>query len=807
MSKKVSQTTYAQKASASAGAKSRATPSNTNTAIGTSTQGQRVPPVNESKWATPLTFAQKVQGIKEHEKPAGSDRFLFLVMNLIGTLVEVTLKNGDSYEGVLHASCPPEDGFGIVLKMVKKLSPPPKSVKANPLLTWLIVKSSEFASLSAKAVSFDSHPSSKYSDSDIFRTDTDISRGFAGGMKTLEKWEPAEGEGSADDFTMMDDNGTAGWDQFATNESLYGVTTDFNMDNYTTVLDKSSPDYRRREAEAARIASEIEKSSVSHNPHLLDERNIAVDDGMDEEDKYSGVLRTPVPAINQKACPPSNKYVPPQVRKPDTKPLQQPRKTQEVSIPPFVPKVEKKVEFQSLSKPPANDNSPATEKNKFEVVTTAGNVSVSSEKKKIDLNTPTEKRDLKLTSPLINQINAMQSLQSKDGKPIYTGHGPHTGVDVAWQEFTHLEKQRIQMKRQHLLQKEKDGVINDFKAFSATFKINSPIPDDMLPILNKDKTVSEEKEQPSKQKSSSKSSEYSDVKKPSNLTTQSNTVKNQTTSHTQPSTTELAAQDSAMEKKTFKFNPAATEFKLSATLPEFVPGGGMSSLSSVATLNSVSTQDKSNAGYDGRGKSKQYNSGKSGYQTGLKNGYQKNLGPMRPTNFGAPIMYDYENTGYMTGPPPPMDPNGQPYGGYYGPVYVQNGFRPQMQPPIMPPHMQPGRSFSGMPMNGPPQPYPGMSMAGPPLHGFMPGAPVYYAGPPMPMYPPPGAMVGPPPPQVMRYPKGQHVPPGTYPPDMAHFPPGPAVPGQHGWSQGESLQEQNSPPSESPTGSNEPPTN
>ncbi|KAJ3260317.1 hypothetical protein HK103_000952 [Boothiomyces macroporosus] len=81
------------------------------------------------------------------------------------------------------------------------------------------------------------------------------------------------------------------WDQFAVNEQKFGVSTDFNEDIYTTVLDKSGHDFKKREAEAARIAREIEKG-VSNNAHIAEERGQTVaQDDSDEETKYSSVIR------------------------------------------------------------------------------------------------------------------------------------------------------------------------------------------------------------------------------------------------------------------------------------------------------------------------------------------------------------------------------------------------------------------------------------------------------------------------------------------------------------------------------------
>lgn len=83
-------------------------------------------------------------------------------------------------------------------------------------------------------------------------------------------------------------SGGAGWDQFAVNERLFGLKTDYDETIYTTAIDKSHPEYSKRYAAADRKAREIE-NSVANNRHVEEERmadNLAVDDsGLDEEDK------------------------------------------------------------------------------------------------------------------------------------------------------------------------------------------------------------------------------------------------------------------------------------------------------------------------------------------------------------------------------------------------------------------------------------------------------------------------------------------------------------------------------------------
>ena len=75
------------------------------------------------------------------------------------------------------------------------------------------------------------------------------------------------------------------WDQFQANEKRFGLKSDYNENIYTTTIDRSHPDYRRREADALRIAQEIEGGQAS-NAHVREERGFShPEDVMDEEDR------------------------------------------------------------------------------------------------------------------------------------------------------------------------------------------------------------------------------------------------------------------------------------------------------------------------------------------------------------------------------------------------------------------------------------------------------------------------------------------------------------------------------------------
>jgi PAB1-binding protein PBP1 len=123
-----------------------------------------------------------------------------------------------------------------------------------------------------------------------FRTDAAISGNSFRGEKTLKPWvadDSIETDISLESNRNKSSTG-AGWDQFEANSRLFGLTTDYDENIYTTTIDKSHPDYVKKYAEADRKAREIE-NSVANNSHVAEERivdNLTADDsGITEEDK------------------------------------------------------------------------------------------------------------------------------------------------------------------------------------------------------------------------------------------------------------------------------------------------------------------------------------------------------------------------------------------------------------------------------------------------------------------------------------------------------------------------------------------
>jgi len=84
---------------------------------------------------------------------------------------------------------------------------------------------------------------------------------------------------------MASDNAGT-WDQFAVNERLFGIKTNYDESFYTTTIDKSHPQYRERMAAAERKAREIERSTAATS-HVAEERvmDFVGGDDRDEEEK------------------------------------------------------------------------------------------------------------------------------------------------------------------------------------------------------------------------------------------------------------------------------------------------------------------------------------------------------------------------------------------------------------------------------------------------------------------------------------------------------------------------------------------
>lgn len=121
-----------------------------------------------------------------------------------------------------------------------------------------------------------------------FRTDSAISTGRQASERVLQPWVPDGGPDVDLSLEQSSSNDGRPWDQFAVNERLFNVKSNYHENIYTTTIDKSHPQYKERLAAAEKKAREIERSAPA-TAHVAEERIMDYAGGDDkkgdEEDK------------------------------------------------------------------------------------------------------------------------------------------------------------------------------------------------------------------------------------------------------------------------------------------------------------------------------------------------------------------------------------------------------------------------------------------------------------------------------------------------------------------------------------------
>lgn len=438
----------------------------------------------------------------------------------------MTVKGGAKYTGTFSGALT-EGEFGVSLKHARKELVTDGSKGANPkfnpnpVIPTFVIPSKDLIDVQAEDIDLyavDATPNK----GDTFRTDAEISGRGDNQQRELRRWAPDDSENFGNVMSSgLESKSTGTWDQFAVNEQLFGTKTDYDEDFYTTKLNKDRPDYAEIEKRAARIAREIETSTVS-NPHMAEERNMTTDDsGLDEEDKYGAVVRGP------------NAYTP-----------------------------------------------PAARKDKSEVSQTARG------------NAPTDLATADSSIP----VQAVQSATlpvtaDESGSPVGNDAKAEPAIVSTFRQWVGDEKQKYMVKKQALAKKEKDGRLADLLKFSQSFKLKTPVPQDLVPILAKDKEKQEEIVQKAKTTASPKaenktleatsSASLQDADSKSNATVKlpgpavssavspATKVNTAAIAPTKPSTSSLSP--SSANAQSFKFNIKASSFKPNPKAATFAP--------------------------------------------------------------------------------------------------------------------------------------------------------------------------------------------------------------------------------------------
>ncbi|SLM34481.1 LsmAD domain [Lasallia pustulata] len=427
-----------------------------------------------------------------------NDRFLFLLANFIGLQSTVTVKNGDTFSGIL-TSCALENNeptyFFKMVRRVKLASEAESNGVVNSEVEYIgsgedhamSFEAKDVIDLAVKDVSFNVQDKGQNGATTAFRTDADISGNLAFRERSLQRWQPPAADADVDVSLEADTTGSGTWDQFEANSQLFGLKSDYDENIYTTRIDRQNPQYQQRLAAAEKIAQEIDAGSAT-NAHVREERNLTVDDdGLDEEEKYSGVRR------NGAEYPPlqpsqQNKYTPPARRAPTGQPTV-----------PGAP-VDPAIISSQIARPDSKAQEPRkATSNQPEV--SAGTANTESNhppeppKEAASIVPVTNENTVKAAVPPVTSKVPLSSVVASSSRKNDTFNGTpnvETAVLDSFRQFASNEKMKVQDHHRNRASKDKAVKLNDLMKFSKNFKLLTPVPKDLVPILAKDKSKQEE---------------------------------------------------------------------------------------------------------------------------------------------------------------------------------------------------------------------------------------------------------------------------------------------------------------------------
>ncbi|CAG8696326.1 1279_t:CDS:10, partial [Acaulospora morrowiae] len=166
-----------------------------------------------------------------------------------------------------------------------------------------------------------------------------------------------------------------------------------------------------------------------------------------------------------------------------------------------------------------------------------------------------------------------------DGRPI------EAVIVKTFRKFANHEKERLQQRKQAIFKKEMDGRVAELLKWGQNFKLNSPLPKDLIPILTKDETKRQQlaaKSEAAMPKEKTSSTPTSDVKtelsKPvikieedkSQSNGESKSVPEKVASD-KPTSAADKAPPQLSPSRTLATTPTNTQFKLNAKASEWKP--------------------------------------------------------------------------------------------------------------------------------------------------------------------------------------------------------------------------------------------
>ncbi|GAB1525096.1 poly(A)-binding protein binding protein [Rhizoctonia solani] len=333
----------------------------------------------------------------------------FMLATLVGTGVVLTTRTNQRWEGTLTGASNEDGTPGAVLRNAKDLNAP-----GTPAQEHVFVLAAQIAGCVPQQQQQQQQQ-----------------------QQSQQPSQPQSFGGNVDDLTFgPGSTSSTPWDQFSANEKMFGVVTSFNEEAYTTAIDRNAPDFKEKERKAEIIAKEI-MAAASNNPHIAEERGAVDDSGLNEEDKYSSVIRG------------QNAYIPPGARRAAA------AAANGTSTP---------VKSPDAKSPPPTVSTPVNTNNTGPAPTSTTTTATSP---------PAEASKPEVPKVAVNGSET----PAKPGENNLVG---------SFREFVTNEKQRLAQKKQAIVKSEKEKRMAELVAFSQSFKLNKPIPKDLVSILTKD---------------------------------------------------------------------------------------------------------------------------------------------------------------------------------------------------------------------------------------------------------------------------------------------------------------------------------
>ncbi|EUD66490.1 hypothetical protein C922_03124 [Plasmodium inui San Antonio 1] len=230
----------------------------------------------------------------EAHRNVNQERLAYVMSYLVGNEVNVHMKDGNEVKGLFHAynyANKGEKKQGDISLNYARVQPKKDRV-SGPINKAMIIPENLYTIIVGKNINLElKDPDGVKKVKEKFQIDADISGrkkkyNFNSANRELKRWV-CEGPFYDENKLTLEDNMKEPWDQFEHNRKMYGVTTTYKEELYTTNLDVNKiPQHVKMHAD--KIAKELENRGMHLDPEDAEGDNKE----LDEEDLFGAVRQS-----------------------------------------------------------------------------------------------------------------------------------------------------------------------------------------------------------------------------------------------------------------------------------------------------------------------------------------------------------------------------------------------------------------------------------------------------------------------------------------------------------------------------------